>query len=243
MNLARKCTVYGATVFAAGAALSGCIPKENAVPTPAPPQETVTKVVEEPPSEDASTADSGNTGDAASTEDSAGTGTGDASESDSTCDQPVIEDDEHVLHPCTSEALDTVWDSAEYPEGRGDGYLTVGNVSAQACTLRGYPQLTLYDAKMPRPTTTVGDQLPAPQHLTLRPGERAGASVTWWTLPYEGTDRGCVSAPTMIGVRGSDNQDSTAHVNARGSTTPQDGPLNPCQDGTLHVSGWESLAQ
>lgn len=237
MSLARKCTVYGATVLAAGAALSGCLPNENAAPAPAPPQETVTKVVEEPPAGDSSTADSENGGDAATTGDSADTG------ADGVDHQPVVEDDEHVLHPCPADALDTVWDSAEYPEGRGDGYLTVGNVGAKACTLDGYPQLTLYDEKTPRPTTTVGDQLPAPQHVTLRPGERAGASVTWWTLPYEGTDRGCVSAPTMIGVRGSDNRDSTAHVNARGRTTPHDGPLNPCQDGTLHVSGWESLPE
>ncbi|QGK70944.1 DUF4232 domain-containing protein [Allosaccharopolyspora coralli] len=243
MTLARKCTVYVATIVASGAALSGCLPNENAAPPPAPPQETVTKVVEEPPAQDTSTEDSEHSGDAGSADDSADTGTADGSGSDTAGEQPVIEDDEHVLHPCPADALDTVWDSAEYPEGRGDGYLTVGNVSAQPCTLDGYPQLTLYDDETPRPTTTVGDQLPAPRYLTLRPGERAGASVTWWTLPYEGTDRGCVSAPTMIGVRGSDNQDSSAHVNARGGTTSQDGPLNPCQDGTLHVSGWESLAR
>ena len=242
MTFARRCTAYGATVLAAGAALSGCLPQDTAAPAQQPaPQETVTKVVQKP-AEDQSTEDPDSQAaedpDSETTEDAPDV----AQQQDETATEPGRYDDHaHVPNPCQGSAMESVWASTENRAGgRGDGFFTMANVGAEPCTVSDYPEVTMYQDDVPLPTTTVGDQQPAPSHLIVEPGQRAGFRVTWWTLPYQGTNDGCGPVPNAIGVRGSENQDSTAFVNAT-SSYGNDTPIHPCQDGTLHVSGWERV--
>lgn len=145
---------------------------------------------------------------------------------------------EYTPAPCTSRDVTAIFEAGEYPDrGEGDGYLTVTKTGGSAsCAINGYPSLQMVrDGASSVPTYAAYDQQPGPSPVVLKPGEHAGFRLRWWTTPYQGSNQGCVQQPTSlsVGLPGGDwiNQ---VPVNMNSSN-----PLNPCQDGTLHVSAFK----
>jgi membrane-bound inhibitor of C-type lysozyme len=125
--------------------------------------------------------------------------------------------------------------------GAGNRVANVGlqNIGAQACSLTGYPAVTLHDGQGRDLTTVRAEQaagsyftqgqVPAP--VTLAPREKAAFELAWTVMPDEAQgERACPSAARV-------------RVTAPGDTSPVslDMPFTPC-GGRVRVSPIRPLA-
>lgn len=140
------------------------------------------------------------------------------------------------LIPCTTDALDAApgrLESSEYPDkGQGYGYIYMKNTSGKPCLLTGYPKITMqFAGGRPMESHVITDKAPAAVDTTLGAGEWGGFSIAWNT----GLD---CQTPILLMVTAPDNG-GTIPVGANSSSPADRNPLHACNNGTLHVSGWE----
>lgn len=125
--------------------------------------------------------------------------------------------------------------------GAGNRVVNIGiqNIGAQACSLTGYPGVTLQDGQGRNLTTIRADQATgsyftqgqAPAPVTLAPQDKAAFELAWTVIPNEAQgERTCPSAARV-------------RVTAPGDTSPVslDMPFTPC-GGRVKVSPVRPLA-
>jgi len=148
----------------------------------------------------------------------------------------VVEDDQKVVNPCSADALGAApgrLESAEYQDkNEGYGYVFMLNTSAKSCLLQDYPKITMqFAGGQPMESHVVTDKQPGAAETVLAPHEWAGFAMSWRT----GLD---CQTPLLLLVTPPSNGDPIS-VGANSANSVDRDPLHACDDGTLHVSGWE----
>ncbi|WP_339870999.1 DUF4232 domain-containing protein [uncultured Brevundimonas sp.] len=149
-------------------------------------------------------------------------------------------DDQPPAPPCRGPQLQL--DAAGGDAGAGHRVATLGvrNLGAAACSLKGYPSVSLVDDRNQvlttvRTDTTPGAGLPGaqtPSAVTLAPRAQAWFDVAWTVVPQEADGEGACPAAARIRMTAPDD------------TSPVwlDRRLSPC-DGLIRVTPFRALAR
>lgn len=140
--------------------------------------------------------------------------------------------------PCKGPQLKLSSEGADAGAGNRVANIGVQNIGAQACSLTGYPGVTVQDrqgraltgVRAEQSTGSYFTQGEAPAPVTLKPREKAAFELAWNVMPHEG--EGETTCPSAARIR----------VTAPGDTSPVslDMPLTPC-GGRVRVSPIRSL--
>ncbi|GLS00715.1 hypothetical protein GCM10007859_07230 [Brevundimonas denitrificans] len=142
--------------------------------------------------------------------------------------------------PCRGPQLKLSADGGDAGAGNRVSILGVQNVGAQACSLTGYPTLTLQDRQGRNLTAIRADQTPggyfrqgqAPTPVELAPQGKAFFDIAWNVVPNEGN--GETACPSAARIR----------MTAPGDTSPVSlaQALTPC-GGRIRVSPFRPTAE
>lgn len=142
--------------------------------------------------------------------------------------------------PCKGPQLKLAADGGDAGMGHRVTIVGVQNLGTQACSLTGYPAVTLQDARGKPLTTVRSEQNPgsylragqAPAPVTLQPQARAFFDVAWNVVPNEG--QGETVCPTAARIR----------AVAPGDTSPVTlvQSFTPC-GGRIQVSPFRAVAE
>lgn len=135
--------------------------------------------------------------------------------------------------PCKGPQLKLSSEGGDAGAGNRVANIGVQNVGAQACSLTGYPGVTVQDRqgraltgiRAEQSTGSYFTQGEAPAAVTLQPREKAAFELAWTVVPHEG--EGETVCPSAARIR----------VSAPGDTSPVslDLPFTPC-GGRVRVS-------
>lgn len=108
--------------------------------------------------------------------------------------------------PCRGPQLKLAEEGGDAGAGNRVAVLSLQNIGTQACSLTGYPGLTLQDARGRNLTTVRTEQNPgsyfrqgqAPMPVNLAPQAKAYFDLAWNVVPHEGQgERACPSAARL----------------------------------------------
>lgn len=141
--------------------------------------------------------------------------------------------------PCRGPQLKLAQDGGDAGAGNRVALLSVQNVGQQACSVTGYPGVTLQDARGRTLTSVVAEQSPGsyfragetPQPVIVAPQGKAWFELAWNVVPHEG--QGETTCPSAARVR----------MTAPGDTSPVSLNLafTPC-GGRVRVSPFTANA-
>ena len=142
--------------------------------------------------------------------------------------------------PCKGPQLKLSADGGDAGMGHRTTIIGVQNVGAQACSLTGYPVVTLQDARGRNLTGVRSEQNPgsylragqSPAPVTLQPQAKAFFDVAWTVVPNEA--QGETACPTAARIR----------VIAPGDTSPATlaRTFTPC-GGRIQISPFRDIAE
>jgi membrane-bound inhibitor of C-type lysozyme len=142
--------------------------------------------------------------------------------------------------PCKGPQLKLSADGGDAGMGHRATIVGVQNIGAQACSLTGYPTVTLQDARGRNLTTVRSEQNPgsylragqAPAPVTLQPQAKAFFDVAWTVVPNEA--QGETACPTAARIR----------AVAPGDTSPATlaQTFAPC-GGRIQISPFRAVAE
>lgn len=142
--------------------------------------------------------------------------------------------------PCKGPQLKLSAEGGDAGMGHRTTIVGVQNVSAQACSLTGYPTVTLQDARSRNLTTVRSEQTPgsylrtgqSPSPVVLQPQAKAFFDVAWTVTPNEA--RGETACPTAGRIR----------AIAPGDTSPVTlaQTFTPC-GGRIQISPFRAVAE
>jgi membrane-bound inhibitor of C-type lysozyme len=142
--------------------------------------------------------------------------------------------------PCKGPQLKLSADGGDAGMGHRTTIVGVQNVSAQVCSLTGYPTVTLQDARGRNLTTVRSEQNPgsylrtgqSPASVTLEPQAKAFFDVAWTVVPNEA--QGETACPTAARIRAIAPGDTSPATLARTFT--------PC-GGRIQISPFRAVAE
>ena len=147
-----------------------------------------------------------------------------------------------ISTPCRGPQLKLAQEGGDAGAGNRVIVLSLQNVGAQACSLTGYPGLTLQDARGRDLTTVRAEQRlgsyfrqgQAPASVNLTPQAKAYFDLAWNVVPHE--DQGETACPSVARLRVTAPGDTSA-VNLAQAFTPCGGrvqvsPVRPVADPT-----------
>lgn len=133
--------------------------------------------------------------------------------------------------PCKGPQLKLTNDGGDAGMGHRIAIMALQNVGAQACTLTGYPAVTLLDGRGQALTAIHANQRPgsylrsgqAPAPVTLQPQAKAFFDLAWTVIPNEG--EGETTCPTAARIRLT-APDDTSPVSLAQTFTPCGGKFD-----------------
>lgn len=142
--------------------------------------------------------------------------------------------------PCKGPQLKLSADGGDAAMGHRVTIVGVQNVGAQACSLTGYPTVTLQDSRGRTLTTVRSEQNPgsylrtgqSPAPITIQPQSKAFFDVAWTVVPHEG--EGETTCPTAARIR------ATAPGDTSPATLVQ--TFTPC-GGRVQISPFRAVAE
>ena len=142
--------------------------------------------------------------------------------------------------PCKGEQLTLSADGGDAGAGNRVAIIGLRNTGTQACSLTGYPAVTVQDRQNPtvsaiRSETTPGSYLragQAPAPVNLAPNAKAFFDIAWNVVPNEG--QGQTTCPSVTRIRATVPGDDTAITLSQAFT--------PC-GGRVRVSPFRSEAE
>lgn len=142
--------------------------------------------------------------------------------------------------PCKGPQLKLSADGGDAGMGHRVAIVGVQNVGSQACSLTGYPTVTLQDARGRNLTTVRSEQNPgsylrsgqSPAPVTLQPQGKAFFDVAWTLVPNEA--KGETACPSAVRIRATAPGDTSPATLAQAFT--------PC-GGRIQISPFRAVAE